>query len=371
MAVAAKPALKFIAPDRERAKFQVVLKKRVDAYFKDNSISPNANAAMVFKTVVMLAMYLVPYGIIMSDILSVWGDMAMFAIMGLGMSGIGMSVMHDANHGSYSANPRVNTLLGYTLNLVGASAFNWRIQHNVLHHTYTNIHTHDEDIREHVIFRLSPHTPIKPWHRFQHLYALPFYGLMTISWMLTKDFKQMVNYRRLRLTDKMTDSFGREVAILLVTKVLYVLAMIVLPLMFTKLLWWQLALGLCLAHYITGLLLAVIFQLAHVVEDTEYPLHTADLTVENQWAIHQMETTANFAPHNPVLNWFVGGLNYQVEHHLFANICHVHYPRIAPIVKATAEEFGVPYYSQPTFWSALGSHLRMLRDLGKAQPVAA
>lgn len=370
MSVIAKPALKFVSPDRDRAKFQVVLKKRVDAYFKENNISPNANATMVVKTVCMLAMYIVPYGIIMTDTLPVWGIWLMYTIMGLGMSGIGMSVMHDANHGAYSAKPFVNTILGYTLNLVGASAFNWRIQHNVLHHTYTNIHTHDEDIREHLIFRMSPHTQPKPWHKYQHLYALPLYGLMTISWMLTKDYKQMIQYHRQNLTAKMTDSYAREVAILIVTKVFYIGYMFVLPLMFTKLAWWELGIGVFIAHYITGFLLAVIFQLAHVVEETEFPTHNDALTVENQWAIHQLETTANFAPKNWLLNWFAGGLNYQVEHHLFSNICHVHYPKIAPIVEETAKEYGVAYNIQPTMWAALRSHLHFLRTLGTQPAVA-
>lgn len=370
MAIKPVPALKFVSPDRDRAKFQVTLKKRVDAYFKENNLSPNANTTMVVKTICMLAMYLIPYGVIMSDILPVWGAMLMYVIMGFGTGGIGMSVMHDANHGAYSSKPIVNKLLGYTLNMVGASSFNWRIQHNVLHHTYTNIHTHDEDIREHIFFRLSPHTPLKPWHKYQHLYALPIYGLMTISWMLVKDYQQMIRYRRQHLTEKMTSSYGREVVILAITKIVYFTYLFVLPVLFTKLTWWEVVLGAFITHYITGFVLAVIFQLAHVVEETEFPVPNDEQLIENQWAIHQLETTANFAPKNWLLNWYVGGLNYQVEHHLFANICHVHYPKIAPIVQKTAEEYGVPYYSQKTFFAALRSHLHLLRNLGRKQTLA-
>ena len=114
-----------------------------------------------------------------------------------------------------------------------------------------------------------------------------------------------------------------------------------------------------------GIILALVFQPAHVVMETEFPEPDNEGSLEDNWAIHQFKTTSNFAPNNKVLGWYMGGLNYQVEHHLFPTICHIHYPAISKIVKATAEEYGVPYYSQKTFASAVKSHFQLLMRLGK------
>ena len=111
--------------------------------------------------------------------------------------------------------------------------------------------------------------------------------------------------------------------------------------------------------------MAIVFQLAHVVEDVQQPLPTSEGNIENEWAIHQLQTTANFARNNRFINWFVGGLNFQVEHHLFPNICHIHYRKISYIVERTAREYGLPYHLKPSFISAVASHTRMLKVLGR------
>jgi linoleoyl-CoA desaturase len=271
-------------------------------------------------------------------------------------------VMHDANHGAYSPHPQVNYWLGLSMNLVGASAFNWKLQHNVLHHTYTNVYGIDEDIRDRSIIRLHPAAPRKPWHRFQHLYALLIYGLQTVDWILTKDFTQLLDYAKdgmVKPKDKV-----RELTILVITKLVYIGYMVVLPLVFLDIAWWEYIIGFLAMHWVTGFTLAVIFQVAHVVEETAMTVPTEEGTIENLWAIHQMETTANFAHKNRILSWYVGGLNYQVEHHLFPRICHVHYRAISKIVKKTAQEYDVPYHTKDTLLAAVASHLRLLKRLG-------
>jgi linoleoyl-CoA desaturase len=86
--------------------------------------------------------------------------------------------------------------------------------------------------------------------------------------------------------------------------------------------------------------------------------------IENEWAIHQMQTTADFGHDNKLLTWYAGGLTHQIEHHVFPDICHIHYPKIAHIVKQTAEEFGVPYNYNTGYFSALRSHIKMLKKFG-------
>lgn len=357
--------------------FFSTLNSRVNDYFRTNKITRYGNAEMFIKTAAMFAIYLTPYFLILTSVITnSWLIMAAYAVMGIGMAGIGLSVMHDANHGAYSNKAWVNNLIGYSLNMLGANAFNWKVQHNVLHHTYTNIHDVDEDISPRGVLRMTPHGEWKSMHRFQHLYAWFFYGLMTLVWVIVKDFVRLTRYQREGLVKKQKASAQQEWIILIATKVFYIGYVIVLPLVLTEISVALVIAGFVVMHYITGFILAIIFQPAHVIDGTEYPLPDENGIMDNSWAIHQLHTTTNFANGNRLLSWYVGGLNYQVEHHLFPNVCHVHYRKLSEIVKATATEFGVPYKAQPTFWGALVGHAKLLKELGKKpdmqlQPVSA
>lgn len=352
--------------------FNSTLKKRVRAYFKDNNITKYANANMKIKTVFMTLLYFTPYILMLTGVITnIWLIALSWAIMGFGVAGIGLSVMHDANHGAYSKSKRVNYVVGRIVNLVGGYAPTWKIQHNILHHSYTNVHGYDEDVSPALaILRFSPKDKHIPIHRFQFIYAWFFYSLMTVMWITTKDFQQLFRYKKMGLTKTENLKFGKLFLELLFTKLLYYAYVVVLPLIFMDIAWYQLLLFVLMMHLIAGFTLAAVFQPAHVVPDTKFLEPTKDLTIENNWAIHQLETTANFAPKSRILYWLVGGLNYQVEHHLFPSICHVHYKKLSKIVKATAEEFGLPYYSEPTFFSALRSHTRMLKQLGQPNQTA-
>lgn len=344
--------------------FTTTLHKRVSAYFKEKGISRHANANMVFKTIFMFSLYLIPYPFVYMTG-NIWMMLGLYFIMGLGTAGIGLSVMHDANHGAYSSKKWLNRLIGYSLNAIGGNALNWKIQHNVFHHTYTNIVTHDEDIRPRVILRLSPHSPHYGLHKFQHIYAWFLYGLMTISWLLVKDFAQFASYQSTGMLKKHVNPVMGWTGLIL-SKIFYYGFIMVLPAIFTPFSIWQTILGFMVMQYVAGFILAIIFQPAHVMDVTEYPVSDDGLTIENNWNIHQMQTTCNFARKSKLFSWLVGGLNYQVEHHLFPNICHVHYKNLSPIVKQTAEEFNVPYHTMDTFTEALVRHGRALKKFGQA-----
>lgn len=345
--------------------FTATLNKRVNEYFKKNKKSRQANGEMKIKTLFMFSIYIIPYLLIVSN--SVTGMawiILLLIVMSFGVAGIGLSVMHDANHGAYSKRSWINVLFGYSLNLVGASAFNWKIQHNVMHHTFTNIHDHDEDISPRGVLRLSPQSEWKSMHKYQHIYAWFLYGLMTLVWVTLKDFVRLLRYNRDGMVKKQHANIYKEWIILIATKLSYIGYIFIIPLIFTSLTWWQLLLGVLIMHYIAGFILAIIFQPAHVIEGTEYPEPDKDNLIENNWAVHQLHTTTNFSNKSRIFSWYVGGLNYQVEHHLFPNICHVHYRKISSIVKDTAAEFGFPYKSVHTFYDALYSHMKMLKQLG-------
>lgn len=354
--------LKFKSNERN---FISILNARVNAYFQEHQISRHANLEMVIKTIVMFLLYFGSFGLVLSgQITGSLTTILLMVVMGVGLVGIGVAVMHDGNHGAYSGRKWVNTLMGYSLNLIGASSFNWKVQHNIFHHTHTNVYQHDEDVSAHGLLRFTPHSPWKWYHSHQHFYAWFFYGFMTIFWMFYKDFIQLRNYQQRGLIRERRTSPIREWTILILTKVFYVSYIFILPLLLTSWVWWQILLGIFIMHFVTGFLLAIIFQSAHVIIGSAYPLPDPSGQLEDTWAIHQLRTTSNFAIHNRWLTWASGGLNFQVEHHLFPSICHVHYPQLSSIIKATADEFNLPYRCIPTFLDALSAHYQQLIQLG-------
>jgi linoleoyl-CoA desaturase len=347
--------------------FHDVLKSRVNDYFETNNLSPYSNSKMYIKTAIMLSMYFVPYLVIVSGLASssIFLFYGLYALMGCGIVGIGTSVMHDSNHGAYSENKFLNRTLGAVLNLLGGYALNWRIQHNILHHTYTNIQGLDEDIEAGKGLRMTPDKPLMKFHRYQHIYAWGLYCLMNVYWIIAKDYKMLFQYSKNGMLQNQKTTLGKTVLELSLLKVLYIAYMVVLPIIFSGFAWYHIVFGMLIMHIIAGFSLAVIFQPAHVVETSDYAPPSDDRKMENSWAVHQVRNTADFAPNNKFVSWYIGGLNFQIEHHLFPHVCHVHYPEIAKIVAKTANEFDIPYHVMPTFRSAIYAHGKMLKYLGR------
>jgi len=352
--------------NKEETSFVNTLRGRVKAYFEENQISRFGNRNMVVKTVFMFTLFFAPYLVMITGLVTQpWLIALCWVLMGFGTAGIGLSVMHDANHRSYSKNQKVNKVLSYSLNMLGGFYANWQHQHNTMHHGFTNIDGHDEDIDAGEILRFSPNQPLRKIHRYQHIYAWFLYGLMTITWSINKDFKQLFGYIKDGVKLSREKSNGQLIAEMLISKVLYYGYLLVLPMILLPIAWWMVLILYFVMHFISGFSLAVIFQTAHVMPTSAYPLPDPEGHIRKNWAIHQLMTTTNYAPKNRVLSWLIGALNYQVEHHLFPAICHVHYRKISVIVKETAQEYGVPYHVQPTFRSAIHQHYRMLRSLGR------
>lgn len=347
-----------------RAKdFTKEVKQAVNAYFEEKHLSKHANAAMVLKTIIILGTYIGAYLLIMLGDLSLMQMWGLSFVMGVAMAGIGFSVAHDALHGAYSTNDKVNYVLGLGFDFLGANSYIWKITHNVIHHTYTNIQGHDEDLEVAGFVRLSPHTPKKPIHRFQHILAFPAYSFATVFWLFVKDYKYF-------FAKKLGPYEGKkhpmnEWVMLWVTKAITYGYMLVLPALFLDITWWQLAIGFLTMHLTAGIILGVVFQLAHVVEETDHPMYDENGLIDNAWYVHEMETTSNFASRNKVLSWYIGGLNYQIEHHLFPRVCSIHYPEISPIVKQVAEKYGVPYHQHDTLAIAIASHYKTLKLFGQ------
>lgn len=355
--------------ERRSSEFGDVLNERVSAYFRHLKTGRNANAEMKIKTVVMFLALLIPYTLMLLD---VFNSPLLFCLcwllIAVGVSGIGLGVMHDANHDAYSRQKKVNALLGLTINLLGANQLNWKIQHNVLHHTYTNIEGYDDSLEAGKLLRFSPHQIWRKQHRYQFYYAWFLYSLQTISWILLTDFQRMSRYRRAGLLEKMSKhSYSYLVIEMILFKLLHLFIFLIIPLMIVSVpSWWVLS-GFIGMHLCAGFFLACVFQATHVMPVCVYPLPDAAGKMENEWAVHQLVTSCNYATQSRWFSWFLGGLNFQAEHHLFPNICHVHYPAISKILRTTAAEFGLPYQHYRTFFGAIAAHARMLALLSKLE----
>lgn len=348
---------------QDNLKFFRTLNSRVNNYFKENNIQKTGNWKLHLKAVILFAVFLTPYFLILTLNMPFWAQLLLNILMGIGMAGIGMNVMHDGNHGSYSSKSWINKIMGGSIYVLAGNVHNWQVQHNVLHHTYTNIHGHDEDLDAGRIIRFTQSAEWRRFHKFQHYYSFFLYGLLTFNWALTTDFKQMKNYIKRKLSYGAPQSPTKLWTVLVITKIIYIMIWIALP-MILGVIWWKVVIGFFVMHYTAGLILSIVFQLAHVVEETSNPVPNEEGEMENTWAIHQLYTTANFAPKNKIINWFTGGLNHQIEHHIFPNISHIHYGKIAEIVKQTAIECNLPYHEFRTMRSAVLAHYKHLRDLG-------
>lgn len=355
---------------QNKPEFITELRENVANYFETNAISKYGNINLVLKSIFMFLLYIVPYFLMLLGIIdSLGGVFICWFVIGLGKAGVGMAIMHDANHRSFSENQTTNKWLSKSLYLLGGFPQNWQHQHNTLHHGYTNIDGHDEDIDPGPILRLSPHKPLLKVHRYQHIYAWFLYGLMTFSWVTGKDFLQLNRYRKSGAILSNKKTYKELFVILILSKILYYCAFLLIPILVLPFAWYWIILFFLTMHFTSGFILTIVFQTAHVVPASKYPLPDEKGTIENNWAVHQLYTTSDFSPGNKVLSWLIGGLNYQVEHHLFPNISHVHYHKISKMVKDTAQKYGLPYNFQSGFLKAIWEHARMLRKLGKAYSI--
>jgi linoleoyl-CoA desaturase len=341
--------------------FQLELRRRVEEYFRTTGRRPRDCWQMYLKTAILLAGFAVLYTLLVFVDQTWWQGLLLAVLLGLSAAGIGFNIQHDGSHQAYSNHPWVDKLMAMTLELIGGSSHLWRWKHVVLHHTYVNITGHDTDIDLGLLARLTPHQRRLPYHRWQHLYLWPLYGLLAIKWQLLDDFRQLISGRM--SNQPFPGPKGRELVIFIAGKAIFFTMAFGIPLLFHSI-------GVVLLYYgvaglVAGMALSVVFQVAHCVEEAEFPLPREETgRVEHAWAIHQAETTVDFARRSRVVAWLIGGLNFQIEHHLFPRLCHVNYPAISKLVEETCREFGIKYTEHRSFRAGLASHFRWLRRMG-------
>ena len=347
--------------------FHRELRRRVDADFADRGRDPRDSPRMYLKTAIILAAFVLTYVALVFFATTWWQALPLAVALGVATAGIGFNVMHDGGHQAYSRDRRINRVMAMTLDLVGGSSYIWQWKHARFHHTWVNVDGHDSDIDLGVLARLSPQQRWRAWHRFQHVYLWPLYAVTALRWHLYGDFRDMLTGTI--GTRPFTRPRGMDLAVFVGGKLAFLALAFGLPLVFHS--WLVVVACYALVAAVTGLLLALVFQMAHVVEQADFPepqgVHPY---LDTPWAVHQLRTTVDFAPGNRALSWMIGGLNFQIEHHLFPRISHVHYPAVARVVERTCREFHLPYHVSPSFAASIASHYRWLRTMSLRPAIA-
>ncbi len=352
--------IKFANTDSQ---FFNTLRDRINGYFTQNNINPTGNWKLYLKTGILIASLIVIYSwLVFFTPADAWLVILLCSIGGLNVAAIGFNVMHDGAHGSYSQSKWVNEVMAHSLNVLGGNSFLWKQKHNQNHHTYTNVEGMDDDIDIKPFMRLHREQEHKWYHRFQHIYCMFAYGLLYFFWVFYRDFKKYFTGKIAENTPMKKMDMAEHINFW-VSKVAHVVIFFVIPTFYVGFV--NVIIGYSIMAFVNGVILAVVFQLAHIVENTEFVTPVSmDSKIESNWAIHQLVTTTNFATKNRMLIWLLGGLNFQVEHHLFPKISHVHYRKINKILIDTCKEFGIVYNEYPTMTKAFISHMSHIRSLG-------
>jgi linoleoyl-CoA desaturase len=347
---------------KDASGFLIELRRRVEDYFQRTGKAKTDSWQMYLKSVVILTVLVASYVLLVFFAQTWWQAVPLAMLLGLTMALVGFNIQHDGGHRSYSRYAWVNKSAAMTLDLVGASSYLWHWKHVVYHHTYVNVYGEDTDIDVSNLVRFTPHAKRLKMQRYQHLYLWPLYGIMASRWHLYGDFKDVVTGTI--GPHPIPRPRGWDLVGFIAGKVASIGLLLVLPMFFHP--WWLVLAFYLLVTFVVGVVLSVVFQLAHCVEEAAFTMPVGDpRRMEAAWAVHQAEATVDFARGSRVLAWLLGGLNFQIEHHLFPTICHVHYPAICKIVEETCKDFDVKYAEHPTFWSGIASHYRWLKQMGR------
>jgi len=338
------------------------LKRRVQKYFEENHLNATGTISLFTKAILMITGFICIY-----IQLLVWTPAWYIAlpecfILGCLIAGIGFNVMHDGSHGSFSKHKWTNTLAACSANIVGANHFMWNMKHNMIHHSFTNIDGVDDDIEIGFLMRMAP-TQKRLWaHRFQHFYFWFLYMMLYVFWIFFTDYQKYFSRRIGSIPLK--KMHVKDHLAFWAIKLYHGFVFIALPIMLVG--WVHWLFGFLTMSLVSGFILSIVFQLAHTVEGTAFPVvNETEGKLPDEFAAHQIKTTANFATRNKLVSWLVGGLNFQIEHHLFPKISHVHYPAISKIVRNVCKEYKLQYIEYPTVRRAIMAHVRFLKQMGR------
>ncbi len=358
-----QPRIKFQGDDP----FYRDVKARVARYFEMTGRREHDCPQTYLKSAIIITWVATSYLLLLFAATAWWQAIPLAVSLGLAVAALGFNIQHDGGHRAYSRYPWINRIMASSLDLAGGSSYIWNHKHNTLHHTYSNIDEHDDDIAIGVLGRFSPEQKRMRFHRLQHFYMWMLYAMLLIKWQLFDDFRDLALGRIGQ--HKFARPKGRDLAIFVGGKLAFFTLAFAIPMWFHP--FW-LALGFyAIVSGFVGVVLSVVFQLAHVVEQAHFPTPDGETgRMPTSWAVHQVQTTVNFSRRNPLITWYLGGLNFQVEHHLFPKTCHIHYPRLSKIVEKACVRHGIHYNDHGSILAGIASHFRWLRKMGRPDTTA-
>src|SRR3954468_8164455 len=268
--------------------FHADLKKRISDYFEQVGASTTGNYNLFIKAVILMASCMLVYiHLVFFTPPVVWALLECVLLGGI-VAAIGFNVMHDGAHGSFSRYKWVNVFAAFSLNILGGNSFMWNVKHNIIHHAYTNVDGVDDDIDIQPWMRMSETQKKYKLHKYQHIYFWFLYSMLYIFWIFVLDyqkyFKSRVGNMELK---KMTIN---DHLVFWGFKIFHAFLFIGLPIYMLGFTSWLI--GFLIFTCFAGLVLSLVFQLAHTVEHTSFPMPD-EITgkMENEWAIHQIKTT--------------------------------------------------------------------------------
>jgi len=342
--------------------FHTELKTKISQYFLEVGRSTAGNYQLFIKAVILMVSFILIYIHLVFFTPGVVWQVLESIVLGCLVAAIGFNVMHDGAHGSFSKYKWINQLAAFSLNILGGNSFMWNVKHNVIHHAYTNIDGVDDDIDIQPWLRMSSTQKKYKIHKYQHLYFWFLYSLLYLFWVFILDYQKYFKGRIGNMPlKKMKPS---DHVVFWSFKLFHLFLFIGLPVYKVGFESWLIS--FLIFALVAGFVLSLVFQLAHTVEHTAFPMANVESgKMDDEWAIHQLKTTANFATKNKLITWLIGGLNFQIEHHLFPKISHVHYPAIHKIIKKTCAEHEVRYIEFRNVRFAIASHIAFLKQMGR------
>jgi linoleoyl-CoA desaturase len=339
------------------------VKLRADDYFRRTGKGRLADRSILLKATLFGSAIAGSYALILLHPCPLWTLLPLAFVFGIASLLMAINIGHDAaHHVLFRSKFWNNFVQGVSFALLGVSAYLWQMRHNKSHHIFPNVNGCDIDIDENPFLRLSPNQPWRRRFRFQHLYAPIAYVFVALHTVVWQDFVYLFKKRLANMKDIHHPPI--QYVIFALCKLFYVGAVLAVPICVLPLPWQQTLLGYLAMQAVASLLFVFLLIGTHFSDATEFPAVDAHGSLARTWAMHNLATACDWAPHSRVAHFFVGGVNAHASHHLFPAVSHAHYRALARIIEDTAAEYGVKY-NKLTLGGIVRSHFRFLRAMGR------
>ena len=341
------------------------LTHRVQLELASSESGRYANRRMIMKVGFYLLSFIVLYTLLLSTSFNLVLFYILYLAMGLNVLFIGFNISHDAAHNAIFKSRKLNEMLYFiSFNLQGNNGYIWKKYHIESHHVYTNVYGSDIDVVKNPLLRMTKAQPHRPWHKYQYIYAPFLYLFYSINWFFVRDL--LLVFRKSARTINLGKIPNKEIAILVVNKLLYLTYMVVIPVIVLPFGLVPVLIAFILNHFMVSLVFCGVLGCSHLADETYHYTEADESRVDDSWATLQLRTSLDYNADSPLANFFLGGFNAHTLHHLFPNICHIHYLKMVPILRQTAKEYGLTYNEAP-YSHAIRSHFKFLRKMGAGE----